>query len=230
MVQTTPPVAAKAAARTRVARWWRGRGWKFYVCIALGVPLLLLSIVTGYYYATFSRMIDARLHGEMQRTDPRIFARPFTVRRGQRLTQAQMIDRLNDLGYAQRARVEQPGEFAIGRDALAVIPRAGDRSGQTVRFVFAASRKDPSAGGNLATIELPLKRQTIESMAFDAPLITALVSDGREKRRDVPLSAIPPRVVQAVIAIEDRRFYDHAGVDPIGTVRAIFTNIFGSND
>ena len=52
---------------------------------------------------------------------------------------------------------------------------------------------------------------------LDAPLITALVSDGREKRRDVPLAAIPPQMIQAVLAIEDRRFYDHPGVDLIGT-------------
>ena len=32
-----------------------------------------------------------------------------------------------------------------------------------------------------------------------------------------PLSAIPPRMVQAVLAIEDRRFYDHPGIDPIRT-------------
>ncbi len=225
MVQTTPPTAAKAAARTRAATWWRRRGWKFYVAIGIGVPAIVLSFIVGYYYVTFSRMIDARLHGEMQRTDPRIFARPFTVRRGQRLTQAQMIDRLNDLGYAQRSRAEQPGEFAIGRDALAVIPRAGDRPGQTVRFVFAASK---TGTGGLLRIELPSKRQTIDSMAFDAPLITALVGEGREKRRDVPITAIPQRMVQAVVAIEDRRFYEHPGVDPIGTARAVFTNIFGS--
>jgi penicillin-binding protein 1B len=65
-------------------------------------------------------------------------------------------------------------------------------------------------------------------MAFDAPLLTALVSEGREKRRDVPLAAIAPRMIQAVIAIEDRRFYDHSGVDWIGTTRAVLTNLFGS--
>ena len=63
---------------------------------------------------------------------------------------------------------------------------------------------------------------------LDAPLLTALVSEGREKRRDVPLAAIAPRMVQAVVAIEDRRFYDHPGVDFIGTTRAVFTNVFGS--
>ena len=204
---------------------WRKQGWKFYAVLAFAIPALFVSAITAYYYVAFSKMIDARLHGELQRTDPRIFARPFTIRRGQRLTEAQMIDRLNDLGYAQRARADAPGEFAIGRDALAVIPRAGDRQGQTVRFVFASR---PAAAGGLIRIELAGRRQAIDSVAFDAPLITALVTGGREKRRDVPLSAIPPRMLQAVVAIEDRRFYDHPGVDPIGTTRAVLTNIFGT--
>jgi penicillin-binding protein 1B len=222
----TSPTAGKSATRPRTLIRWRKQGWKFYVFLALAIPALLVSALTAYYYVTFSRMIDARLHGELQRTDPRIFARPFTVRRGQRLTEAQMIDRLNDLGYAQRPRAEGPGEFAIGRDALAVIPRAGDRSGQTVRFMFAPR---PGAAGGLIGIELAGgRRQPLDSVAFDAPLITALVTGGREKRRDVPLTAIPPRMLQAVVAIEDRRFYDHAGVDPIGTTRAVLTNIFGT--
>jgi membrane peptidoglycan carboxypeptidase len=45
------------------------------------------------------------------------------------------------------------------------------------------------------------------------------------KRRQVPLSAIPARMVQAVLAIEDRRFYDHPGVDVIRTIGAIVTNL-----
>jgi penicillin-binding protein 1B len=202
------------------------RGWKFYVFLAVAVPSLVLSGVVAYYYVTFSRMIDARLHGEVQRTDPRIFARPFVVRRGQRLTQAQMIDRLNELGYAHRDRAEQPGEFAIGRDAMAVVPRAGDRQGQVVRFVFAT--RPGAAPGGLTAIEVPARKQALDSVALDAPLITALIPEGREKRRDVPLAAIPQRMAQAVIAIEDRRFYDHPGIDPIGTTRAVLTNIFGS--
>ena len=44
----------------------------------------------------------------------------------------------------------------------------------------------------------------------------------------MPLSAIAPRMIQAVVAIEDRRFYDHPGVDLIGTTRAVFTNLFGT--
>ena len=58
-------------------------------------------------------------------------------------------------------------------------------------------------------------------------MLTALISGEREKRRPVALSAIPARMTQAVLAIEDRRFYEHPGVDPIGIVGAVFSNIRG---
>jgi penicillin-binding protein 1B len=217
--------AAKTPSRLRL-RFLLGRSWKFYAALAVGIPLVLFLSVVTYYYVGFSRLIDARMHGEFQRTDPRIFARPLTVRRGQRITEPQMIDRLNDLGYAQRGVAERPGEFAIGRDALVVIPRGGDRAGETVRFTFAPATK-AAASGPLLTMHLVARKQAIDAIGFEAPLLTALV-EGREKRRDVPLAAIAPRMVQAVIAIEDRRFYDHPGVDVIGTMRAVVSNLFGS--
>jgi penicillin-binding protein 1B len=202
------------------------RRWILYGCLPLSLLLVIASGVTSYYYVTFSKMIDARLRGEMERNDPRVFARPFVVRRGQRVTLPQMVDRLNDLGYTQRPKAERPGEFAIGRDAMALVPRGGEQPGQTVRFTFAV-RPNREPGG-LQTIELPSKHRVLDSLELDAPLLASL-SQGREKRRDVPLTAIPPRMVQAVLATEDRRFYDHPGVDVIGTTRAVFSNLFGSH-
>ncbi len=40
----------------------------------------------------------------------------------------------------------------------------------------------------------------------------------------VPIDAMPPYLIQAVLATEDRRFFDHHGIDPIGTVRALTVN------
>jgi penicillin-binding protein 1B len=193
--------------------------------VALLGPLLVLSAVLGYYYVAFSKMIDARIHGEMQRVDPRVFARPFQLRRGQSTSQLELIERLNELGYAHRARAEQPGEFTIGRDTIVFIPRDGDRKGNTVRVVFTGrtQKREPSTVGKLEIIG---SKAGTSSVTLDPPLITALVQTGREKRRDVPLQVIPQRMVQAVLAIEDRRFYEHPGVDLIGTVRAVFTNLF----
>ena len=46
-----------------------------------------------------------------------------------------------------------------------------------------------------------------------------------EQRRDVPLSKISTYLKDAVIAIEDHRYYNHPGIDPIGLGRAMFTNL-----
>jgi penicillin-binding protein 1B len=224
---TVPPEAPKPARPWISIRWPRlGRRGIWYVLAAIAVPVVALSVFIGYSYVNFSRMIDARMNGELQRTDPRIFARPVTFHRGQSVTLRQMVDRLNDLGYAQRAKAEQPGEFTIGREAIVFVARSGDQQGKTIRLAFGGRGSAEPSG--IVAIEQSGKRQTLERLSLDAPLITALVTEGREKRRDVPLGAIPPRMVQAVLAIEDRRFYDHPGIDPIGTVRAVLTNVFGT--
>ena len=214
------------ASRLRLWFRQRRRSWKFYALVAFSGPLLFLSCIFGYYYVVFSRMVDARIHGELQRVDPRVFARPYELRRGHSVGLRQFVERLNELGYSQRAKAEQPGEFTIGRDAVALIPRDGDRKGRTVRVVFTGATKTREAN-TVGKIEVVGSKEGADHLNLGAPVITALVSTGREKRRDVPLQQIPQRMVQAVLAIEDRRFYDHPGVDPIGTVGAVFTNVFG---
>lgn len=204
------------------------RRWKRYAALCVALPLLAGGAATVYFYRSFSRQIDARLSGETERADPRIFARAFELRRAQAFTPTQIVERLNDLGYSNRPHTEQPGEFTIGRDAVVLMPRDGDRKGQLVRVVFAARRGKGGEPASIDRIELPGTRKTADRVMLAPPLITALVTDGREKRRDVPLAAIPPRMVQAVLAIEDRRFYEHPGIDPIGLTSAVLGNMFGS--
>ena len=220
-------VKDKTGGRAPRARGRRRRGWKFYALVLVGIPFLLVSAFTIYYYVTFSRLIDARLHGEFQRADPRVFARPFEVRRGQSLTPRQLVERLNDLGYAQRTRAEAPGEFTIGRDTILVVPREGEARGRLSRIHFIARGKDTEPSG-IDFIETEAGGAKSERLELSTPLITALVTTGREKRRDVPLAQIPPRMVQAVLAIEDRRFYDHAGVDPIAILASLSEYLLGS--
>lgn len=59
---------------------------------------------------------------------------------------------------------------------------------------------------------------------------TFLSADGKpwfrmdEQRRDVPLARIAPALQQAVVAVEDHRFYRHLGLDPVGIGRAVVEN------
>ncbi len=58
--------------------------------------------------------------------------------------------------------------------------------------------------------------------AADSRLMAELAA---ERRVFVPIEAIPRRVQQAFVSAEDQRFWEHHGVDPIGIVRAVLTNV-----
>jgi penicillin-binding protein 1B len=199
----------------------------------LGAGLLVLLAAMGavgvlaYWWVTFSRPIEARLHGERDRVLPRVYARPLELYRGQAISDKQLVDRLNDLGYAQRARVEKPGEFAIGRDTIVLLPRDGTHRGRLVRATFDVPKTAAVALPMGRISDLRVDAAATSRVTLDPPLLTALINSGREKRRRVALSAIPQSMVQAVLAIEDRRFYDHPGVDVIRTVGAVITNLKG---
>jgi penicillin-binding protein 1A len=71
---------------------------------------------------------------------------------------------------------------------------------------------------------------TIAALDDRPPNVTVLASDGTVlaerglRRGHVRLDVLPPYLVQAVLATEDRRFYAHWGIDPVGLIRATFRN------
>ena len=193
--------------------------WLQHALLATAGVAVLSALTLTYYYVTFSRLIDARLHGERERTLPRVYARPLVLWRGQALSRQDLISRLNDLGYAQRDRADAPGEFSVERDAVSINPRSSDLGDAVVRVSF---------GGGIRRLDVGRKRP--ESIQLDAPLLTALMSSGgRQKSRNVPLSTIPKYVQEAVLAIEDQGFYSHPGINPVRILAAAAANVFGDN-
>jgi len=74
----------------------------------------------------------------------------------------------------------------------------------------------------IQSLEVPKRPPTIEVAGIDGRL---LVSRGEMSGTDVALSALPAYLPKAFVAIEDRRFYSHLGVDPTGLARAILANL-----
>lgn len=82
-------------------------------------------------------------------------------------------------------------------------------------------------------ITAPLSK-SLEPIA--APQVTLLASDGTPIARSganvadpVEVAELPPHVIEPFLAIEDRRFYSHWGVDPRGIARAIWTGRGGGS-
>ena len=72
---------------------------------------------------------------------------------------------------------------------------------------------------SIAQIRTFEHEQTSKLLAFDGRQITEI---GYERRSPVSIHALPEYVAQAVVSIEDKRFYEHTGFDPIGIARAAY--------
>src|SRR5215470_3179674 len=71
-------------------------------------------------------------------------------------------------------------------------------------------------------LEIPKRPPTIQITGVDG---SVLATRGEMAGSNVALKDLPPYLPKAFIAIEDRRFYSHYGVDPVGIARAAVTNV-----
>ncbi|MEY9180311.1 penicillin-binding protein 1A [Bradyrhizobium sp. USDA 326] len=74
----------------------------------------------------------------------------------------------------------------------------------------------------IQSLEIPKRPPTIQIVAMDGSM---LAQRGEMAGANVSLKDLPPYLPKAFIAIEDRRFYSHFGIDPIGILRALVTNV-----
>jgi penicillin-binding protein 1A len=74
----------------------------------------------------------------------------------------------------------------------------------------------------IQSLEIPKRPPTIEIVGLDGSVLT---QRGEMAGANVALKDLPPYLPKAFIAIEDRRFYSHYGIDPIGIARAALANI-----
>src|SRR3954451_6535218 len=91
-----------------------------------------------------------------------------------------------------------------------VIARVGS-------IIFAAATLPP-----IQSLEVPKRPPTVEIVGIDG---RPLVSRGEMSGTDVSIKQLPPYVPKAFLAIEDRRFFNHFGVDPLGLGRAMLANV-----
>ncbi len=155
----------------------------------------------------------------------RVLARPMTLHRGQALERQALVAQLEALGYTHRPRAADPGELTVEPQSVLLNPRGGDLAGRLIRVAFAG--RGGAGQASIDRIEV-IGDGVREGVSLERPLISSLSNGDRQKQRKVPLSTIPRVMVEALLAIEDRRFYAHPGVDAIRTVGALVTNILGT--
>lgn len=159
--------------------------------------------------------VDTLLSQEVWTASGEVFSAPIEVWPGLSLTPDELGGDLVAAGYARVTRAEAPGDVQVAAQDVVVRVKAAKGPGWTLP----ASDVHVSFSGGRVSAVSPRRRAT-----FAPALLSEIRGSENESRRPVSLSQVPEHLVQAILAMEDARFYDHEGLDPIGILRAVVVN------
>jgi penicillin-binding protein 1B len=201
------------AVKVKLGRKDHSLGWRLLRAVL--VLVLVLAVLGGavyaFYYHQYEGLVDARLaQGPLFASVAQIYAAPQEVRPGQQLSADTIAAQLRRAGYNSNAQL---GAFQMrGDNAIYIKP--GPQS-----YLATDGATITTPGGVVSTIAAE-NGASLAGYKLEPQLITALSQDkNRTKRRIVTYSDIPPQMVEAVLAIEDRRFFEHGGVNYVRTFK-----------
>ena len=186
---------------------------------ALLVFLIVSAAVVGvfsYYYVTYGRIIDKRFSGAVFSNSAKIYAIPKTVRVGEKIDAHQIAAELRRAGYSEGQ--SHLGTYRLVDHGIEISPGPESYHSPEPATVAIRGGKVESItskpGGDLSAYEL------------EPQLITALFdAEQRSKRQVVTYDDIPKTMVDAVLAIEDRRFFQHGGVNYVRLAEAAWIDL-----
>ncbi|MEI6415545.1 MAG: penicillin-binding protein 1B, partial [Pseudomonadota bacterium] len=180
--------------------------------------------VVGIPYAIYlDQVVRTKFEGKRWMIPASVFGRSLDLYPGQALSAQGLVQELERLGYRPVVSPSTPGTFSQDKDRLIIRTRPflfwdGDEPARLLEVRCAgeavAGLRDASAQGG----DIPLAR-------LDPPLIGKIYPSHREDRLLLKRNELPESLVKTLMAVEDRNFYQHHGVDPLSILRAFWYNL-----
>src|ERR1017187_3159213 len=175
-----------------------------------------LGIFT-FLYARYSRITDEKLRAGIFANSAKIFAAPESVSVGDAISPTDIATALRRSGYTE-SRGNRVGYYELHANSIEIFPQSDsyfDQEPGSIRFARGKISGIVSLQDNTARNQYQLEPQ----------LIQAISGPAREKRRMVKFHDIPKILVDAVTSIEDKRFFQHLGFDPVRILKAVYVDV-----
>jgi len=201
------------------------------VLICSGAFVLFAVPPAIYYFSVYYKALEqevvTRLSGKRWNIPSRIFSDSTIVYAGQSLKDLGFFERLARLNYhrVDPGRVTTRGEFSYDPDKNALVIFLHSFSYPYRQFGGELVEATVAKNENIQAMRDPVTGRPIYSMELEPELISGIFEGNWEQRRLVRLSQIPPALIDAILAAEDHRFYEHHGVDPVRITKAAIVDL-----
>ena len=188
-------------------RWWH-----------VGIGLIL--IFTAYtIYLNF--IVRDQFEGKRWSLPAQVYARPLELYAGLAMRENDLERELNLLHYRYILQPSAPGTFQRNRNTYDIVTRSftfwdAQEASRHIRVEF--------SGNAVASIHAATG-EDVALVRFDPVLIGGIYPARKEDRLLVQLKEVPEQLIQVLIAVEDRKFRSHHGIDPRAIARAALANL-----
>lgn len=189
--------------------------------LAWGFKLGLVGLVILAGFAVYlDAVVQEKFSGKRWTVPAKVYARPLELFVGQKLSKDDFLRELDALGYRRQSSADGPGAVAVAGNTIDMYSRGfqfyeGAEPARQIRVRFSGdyvAGLTQAGGANLAVARLePL-------------LIGGLYPAHQEDRILIKIDQVPAYLIDALVAVEDRDYFEHFGVSPKGIVRAIWIN------
>ncbi|SMR77909.1 penicillin-binding protein 1B [Marinobacterium sediminicola] len=182
---------------------------------------LVLTVILAVGLIYLDAQVRSKFEGKRWAVPAKVYARPLELYPGQNLSRDELRQELKGLNYRFVRSADQPGAVEWASSRARIHTRGfnfpdGEEPARNMLLTFSGSTLSDirDAEGR----RLPLVR--LEPM-----LIGGIYPKSNEDRDLIKLEEAPPHLAQALVAVEDRRFYEHWGVSFKGIARAMWVNM-----
>ena len=197
---------------------------------SISLIALLLITLSGLVYGSWilkglDQTVTAKFEGQKWRFPSKIYSDSYLLYVGINVRLDDLWDQFRRLGYRETQSVPRiKGEYRYQKSSGLLNIYLHD-------FVYPAEAfkgipvRISLQGPVITRIENEATGQEMFSLELEPELVTGLYDRIWQERRVVKLSEVPPLVINAILAIEDERFYHHHGIDPFSVLRAVWVNL-----
>lgn len=199
----------------------------------LGVILLALFTLPpalyffSIYYHSLEREVVTRFSGKRWNIPSRIYSDSTIVYPGQKLSDLGFFQRLARLNYHRVAlgQVRSRGDYSYDPKQGTLEIFLHSFSYPYREFPGALVAMKLAKDGSIESMSDPTTQKPLYSMELEPELISGIFQGSWDQRRLVRLSQIPPAYIDAILAAEDHRFYEHHGIDLVRITKAALVDL-----
>ncbi len=224
----SPPAAKKTGKRSkRKKRSTSKRSAflsRFKLRKVITISLAILALVFSAYLIYLDQQIVDKMSGRIWSLPSHIYARPLELYQSKPITADELISELNDIGYQSvQNRPSKPGEYRIlNHQHFELISRD---------FVFwdglqkSAGLRLSIYNNHVANMYELYSDNNVSLFRLEPQQIAGIYPQQKEERQVIQLKEVPDDLVLALLSVEDRRFYEHWGIDLRSIARALLVNL-----